>query len=621
MSGNINYTDRLALVSPPATFQVDSLESLSQFLSGGVYSLPGKNYRFTNSVDFGTAKIVGTDSNTLQFSQATGDEQITITSSLASDTFITADGNESFVINGLNFQMNGASVKFMEISNLAMSHTFTNCDISFAFGNGGKVGSITNVSAILWRFSGIILFEEGVFCSQFTNMTITSSVAINFVNNNPSMTILRCSNISSISTTNFLSFSQQVALDIRPDNTGEMVFIQNGNGPRPLFQPASLSGSITAFTDNSVSAVAVTAVADVSGVAEFTSTAHGLNIGEVVTQANFSESTYNVTARVSAIPTANTYQLEAVAFVSNVSGDFSTTTVEVAATAHGLSVPDSVSITSVINFLGGFNIFNPQTNTFEISIGKAFPGTETGAWNNGSLTEESPLVTSFANGRSPASKSTGFAEMNANAVVTVVAASGDYQPIDATTLLVLLKKRFTLIDAIEGICRYDGLAPIDLSVSASISTLKSGATASYRFAIAKNEIHPVFNTATFTITGVTDVGGIAEFTTSVAHGLHVGNEVTHSTFSTGAYNVVATISSVPTTTTYQTEITFVANDSGLSDVVGAAYAPLEVKTDKITIPLDGVISIVNGDSIQIMVAGDGTSDNLTITDMSLRVTE
>ncbi len=47
----------------------------------------------------------------------------------------------------------------------------------------------------------------------------------------------------------------------------------------------------------------------------------------------------------------------------------------------------------------------------------------------------------------------------------------------------------------------------------------------------------------------------------------------------------------------------------------ANYIPMEVKTTKVNIPLEFSVSLVKGDTVQIMVAGDGTADDLTVTDL------
>jgi len=51
----------------------------------------------------------------------------------------------------------------------------------------------------------------------------------------------------------------------------------------------------------------------------------------------------------------------------------------------------------------------------------------------------------------------------------------------------------------------------------------------------------------------------------------------------------------------------------------AAYIPMEVKTTKVNIALEFSVDLSEGDTIQIMVAGDSTSDSLTITDFVIGI--
>lgn len=51
----------------------------------------------------------------------------------------------------------------------------------------------------------------------------------------------------------------------------------------------------------------------------------------------------------------------------------------------------------------------------------------------------------------------------------------------------------------------------------------------------------------------------------------------------------------------------------------AAYAPMEVKSAKVAATVSKFVSLVNGDTVQIMGAGDGHSDNFTATDFVIEI--
>jgi len=97
---------------------------------------------------------------------------------------------------------------------------------------------------------------------------------------------------------------------------------------------------------------------------------------------------------------------------------------------------------------------------------------------------------------------------------------------------------------------------------------------------------------------INSVEGVFEFT---------GNE------SSSAVHIV-TIFATKTTTTRNYRFAIAVN--GVAPVFASAvYTPMEVKTTKVQITLTIPAVFTKGDTGQIMVAGDGTADDLTITDM------
>ena len=51
----------------------------------------------------------------------------------------------------------------------------------------------------------------------------------------------------------------------------------------------------------------------------------------------------------------------------------------------------------------------------------------------------------------------------------------------------------------------------------------------------------------------------------------------------------------------------------------AAYIPMGVKTSKVQITLALPVTLLQGDTVQVMIAGDGSGDDITITDMSILI--
>ena len=60
-------------------------------------------------------------------------------------------------------------------------------------------------------------------------------------------------------------------------------------------------------------------------------------------------------------------------------------------------------------------------------------------------------------------------------------------------------------------------------------------------------------------------------------------------------------------------------NGAVPDFASASYAPIEVPNEKVGTTLGKFVALTNGDTIQIMVAGDGHSDDLTITDFCIQI--
>jgi hypothetical protein len=139
-----------------------------------------------------------------------------------------------------------------------------------------------------------------------------------------------------------------------------------------------------------------------------------LSVGELPIHTTFTETTYNTsTSVVTEVPSADTYKV-GISYVSDDSGLFSTTTCQINDVAHGLLNGCCVSIFGTINFGGGYKIFNVQTDTFEITLGK------TGNWDTSSLNEQSPFVVATDNGDQKDSANIGSFVVGGNATPTTI---------------------------------------------------------------------------------------------------------------------------------------------------------------------------------------------------------
>lgn len=246
------------------------------------------------------------------------------------------------------------------------------------------------------------------------------------------------------------------------------------------------TGPIAGFTDSSTPPTAVT-VADSGGNAQFNSVGHGLNVGESVEHTIFAESSYNGFFVVTSV-TANTYFV-GLSFVSLDAGLFETTTCQVNDVGHGLSNGDTLSIFGTINFGGGYKIFNVQANSFEITLGKVFPGSETtGNWDMGSLNEQSSYVNTFRNGPQKDSSNIGSAVVGGNMQPTPTTTKDLFVDLNLNASMVEAGniELWTLTDTTTGEMRYDGLFPASMTYGGLAAASSSGGSQRFDYRLLQN---------------------------------------------------------------------------------------------------------------------------------------
>ncbi|MGR3177018.1 MAG: hypothetical protein ACUZ8E_03050, partial [Candidatus Anammoxibacter sp.] len=301
---------------------------------------------------------------------------------------------------------------------------------------------------------------------------------------------------------------------------------------------ASITAIADVSTSGSITAVSGTPFSEVI----FIDAAHGLSEHQFITTSTFSDANYNGTFEVLEVLHPDSFRVHTL-FTATGTGAWDSDLIEITSTSHGLADGTGVQIVNTTDNDGGGLTFNVTANTFEIN--GTFVSTSIGDWNTNSLTQKDTRI--FFNGNSGLinSQSIAIGTANANATLTSVT-DGTYTNITLTGFVAdAITERFTLTNATNIIWTYIDSKPFTGVVHVSISGIKTGSTANYRFAVSINGAIPVF--------------------------------------------------------------------------ASAVYIPMEVKTTKVQITLALPGSLVQGDTIQIMQAGDGTGDNITITDISMLI--
>jgi len=293
----------------------------------------------------------------------------------------------------------------------------------------------------------------------------------------------------------FFNISPDIGIE-DPIQPPILIGLNNTRGPGDSFKPGAF-GNITSYAD-ALKSGSVTATADVGGVAEFTSVAHGMNDGQKPTQSTFAESTYNVRGVVFN-KTNDTYQLKdpitlvPIAFVASPgTGSFNApaTRIETSA-AHGQSNGTPVKVEKTINNSTSDAMFNVAATFFETNKAFTVDDGANGTWNVGSLDQTDIRVKSGINASIPDTVPEGISRVNGNTT--------SHTP-GATFGTVLLgtagnaakdgKKnvQFIVTDELTGKMKYFGKEELAGSLSVSITATSAGGSQIFRFTVFKNGV-------------------------------------------------------------------------------------------------------------------------------------
>jgi hypothetical protein len=455
---------------------------------GGVITLPSGKYLIKDNLVTSNRFAIGAGA---QVTIQTDDEHYNTITYTGSETFITATDAVRVIFQRSTVLLTGNNATFIDMTGAANGAlTWEHSAIIFT-GTGGRVGTVRNVLAstindVFWQG-----FEYGykidvAQIAQFTQVRVTSSGvgsgAVFELDDGEGL----FGSFNDVAAT--ISASESL-FDIRPCITTSVTINGVKSGDDGDFFLSGTTGPIASFTDVSTSPTAVSVTND-GGDALFTATDHGLVAGELPVHASFSESSYNTTDLVvTEVPTASTYKI-GIPYVSDGSGTFETTTCQVNDVAHGQPNGTCLSVFTTINFDGGYKIFNSQTDTFEITLGKAFPGSEsTGNWDTSSLDQASPYVTvTPLNAPQQASGNAGSFVVGGNTTATDITTQNQFEDLDLAALAEEGSdiEMWTLTDTTTGELRYDGVVPVNLRFTGVVAASSTGGAQKFNFRLLRS---------------------------------------------------------------------------------------------------------------------------------------
>jgi len=465
----------------------------------GVITLPSGKYIFRESFSIGTDRFyLGPG--------WTGEITIDDTRNVAltydgTGTMWTAENSARVAFADMGYILTGSGAQFIDISGAGSFVSFENGIVEFNAANQ-IIGTISDCFSLYTNSVVLPGFTTGLSIIRGSNINLNNMLMVGSPpSTGPFMSINGaigpfgpfCS-LSRMSMTTTAPGQDIFYIDPTVGATVSLTDTDHNTDGTNFYQIGT-TGPIASFTDVSTGTTAVASVADDSGDAVFTSNSHGLVVGETAVHTTFSEATYNVSNQVTAVPTVNTYTA-GITYVSNDSGLFETTTCQVDDLSHGRSDTDHLSIFGTVNFDNGYEVFNALTDTFEITLGKAFPGTEsTGNWDTGSLTSSDPFVNSLRNGLGVKnSKNIGSFLVDGNTTDTDIVTQYTFEDCNFGTNAVEAGdiEMWTLVDTTTGSMRYDGVFPTSLDYYAVMAASSAGGAQTFYFRLMRSRAGGAF---------------------------------------------------------------------------------------------------------------------------------
>ena len=355
------------------------------------------------------------------------------------------------------------------------------------------LGTISNTEIIgleNWFFAE---FEKGIIFDGTGATGVTNTVFItNGTGSGASIELKGAVGAFALRDTSFTMVAGESALRIDPGvSNNARISINNaavkGPGSPQLFDTSGTDGTFTSTSDASSSNLSVTSVTSgtvVNGtaLARFNFTGTPPDVFDVATMSGFSPSN-NYNGEFATLNSfAGAVELNNVIFVADDTGTLAQIHTQIAATAHGLSNGDTLTLRgdTSIDYDGGHTIFDVLTNSF--SVGATFVATDTGTWSTRGLDHTDPRVLASNNGGFLSSKYIACSFVNDNATATTISMADTYQDLDFGTIFEsTVAERFKMIDSVSGATQYFGNEPFEGSLFFDLSAVSTGSGSIFKF--------------------------------------------------------------------------------------------------------------------------------------------
>lgn len=367
---------------------------------------------------------------------------------------------------------------------------------------GASLGKLENYSLVTYDIVGFRGYTNG---HTFTDCIEVSILNFECVSNGfgtgPTFTIEGNTGESFIGPGVFRIASGEQGVRIDPGISDaariqvQGVKIENG---APLFDTSPISGkengTFTAianvsFTDTAISSVEAGSVISGGNAAQFNSTAL-VYVNQIVTITEFvTNTTYNVTGRVTVSTPGSSFELlNVLNHSSETVGKVSSDTITVTDVGTVLEDGDSLVLdtTGSTAYDGGGVVYNQLDDSFQINRAHA-GATAVGTWNTKGLDQKDPRVLAFNNPNFIASKYIICGFVNTNGAETVIS-NNDFIDFTLSGFAASSNsERWKLIDAPTATFEYTGNEGFDGSINFTVSADKiNGSNSSYKFKYVKS---------------------------------------------------------------------------------------------------------------------------------------
>lgn len=399
-------------------------------------------------------------------------------------------------------------------------------------------------------------------------------------------------------------------------STGSFTFLGNTfeSGDGNFFRP-DVSKSLTAMvaadksvTSFSAQAHAVTSVAAGLSGSNFSTgpVRHQFTSGDSVTHSGFSEGTYNGTKTITQIVDPFTYAVSATAFVATDTGTTTHDLATVCASAgagftRGQTILLGGTTPGVYTGTHKIKSVDPDEDSFVISVAFSTGGTGTIQITRITTASDHPMVVGETN------VVAGTTNYNGTTQILFTTADDSFDiPVefianDATGTVASVSKTqkdigvLVDVNGIQADSEYIGFSEMNGNATVTV--------------IAAMNTYQAID-----VSGSVDSSVTERFTlTDTTAGIY-----TYNGLKPISARIKAEVSAEKTGATQKYRFTTSVNGA-IPVFAAASFGPMEVRTTTVTTPVSRFEALVTGDTIQIMIAGDGHNDGITITDFFLEI--